>query len=143
MAVYNRTEQKQVLIGKLDFSSDLLDELTAICQKEDIHLGKIEAIGAIQKARIGCYNQKTRKYQFNEIDKNLEITNLIGNISLRDNKPMVHAHITLVDQDGNTLGGHLAKGTIVFACEFILQTFDGPAYHRKHDENTALPLWDI
>ena len=143
MAVYNKIQQKQMFVGKLDYDGDLLEQLTAVCQKENISLGKVEAIGAVQKAKIGYYNQKTREYQFTEIDKDLEITNLTGNISLRDNKPMVHAHITLADEDGHAFGGHLAQGTIVFACEFIIQAFAGPAHHRTHDENTGLPLWDI
>ena len=78
-----------------------------------------------------------------EIDKNLEITNLIGNISLRDDEPMVHAHITLSDENGNAFGGHLVKGTIVFACEFIIYAFAGVQYHRGYDKNTGLPLWNI
>jgi len=143
MAVYNKTRQKQMFVGKLDYDGDLLDQLTAICQKENISLGKVQAIGAVKKAKVGYYNQKTREYQLVEIDKNLEITNLSGNISLRDNKPMVHAHITLSDKDGNAFGGHLVQGTIVFACEFIIHIFAGPAYHRAHDENTGLPLWNI
>jgi len=132
-----------MFVGKLDYDGDLLDQLTAICQKENISLGKVQAIGAVQKAKVGYYNQKIREYQLIEIDRDLEITNLSGNISLRDNKPMVHAHITLSDKDGNAFGGHLVQGTIVFACEFIIQTFAGPAHHRAHDENTGLPLWDI
>ncbi len=143
MAVYNKIQQKQMFVGKLDYDGDLLDQLTAICQKENISLGKVQAIGAVQKAKVGYYNQKTREYQLIEIDRNLEITNLCGNISLRDNKPMVHAHITLADKDGNAFGGHLVQGTIVFACEFIIHILAGPAYHRAHDENTGLPLWNI
>ncbi len=143
MAVYNKMQQKQIFMGKLDFSSDLLDELTALCCKEDITLGKITAIGAVQKARVGYYDQKNREYQFVEINKNLEIISLVGNISIRDGKPMVHAHIALSDRDGNAFGGHLAKGTIVFACEFTITAYNGAEHIREPDEQTGLPLWRI
>ncbi len=143
MAVYNEVKPTRIFIGKLDYNSDLLEQLTDICQQQNIRLGKVEAIGAVQKATIGYYNQKTKEYQFRQIDKNLEITNLTGNVSLKDGKPIVHAHITLSDDKGNAFGGHLAKGTIIFACEFIIQALEGTEYHRGYDEQTGLPLWDI
>jgi len=35
------------------------------------------------------------------------------------------------------------EGTIVFACEFIIEAFDGPPLERGFDETTGLPLWDM
>ncbi|MBA3036250.1 MAG: DNA-binding protein, partial [Desulfobacterium sp.] len=116
---------------------------TEICRKNYIQLGRIEALGAVQKARLAFYDQQTHEYQFFRIDKLLEITQLVGNISLKDGNPMVHAHITLADKAGKTYGGHLAPGTVVFACEFILEVFEGPIFERKLDEETGLPLWTM
>ena len=63
-------------------------------------------------------------------------------ISLRDGEPVVHAHITLSDQQTRAFGGHLAPGTIVFACEFIIHIFEGAKMERGFDEQTGLPLWN-
>jgi len=30
-----------------------------------------------------------------------------------------------------------------FACDFILEAFDGPVLKRNLDEATGLPLWEI
>ncbi len=130
-------------MGKLAHDGDMLGELTDVCRDKGVGLGKVEAIGAVKKARLGYYDQITRKYNFFEIDKSLEITKLIGNVSLRDGEPMVHAHITLADSQGNAFGGHLAEGTIVFACEFVLTVYEGPQFNRSYDEQTGLPLWDM
>ena len=130
-------------MGKLSFGCDLLEELTKVTTERNVKLGRIEAIGAVQKARIGFYNQETRIYQFISFNHPLEITNLIGNISLKDGNPFVHAHITLSDESGKSYGGHLAPGTVVFACEFFLEAFDGSALNRCFDEETGLPLWSI
>lgn len=143
MAIYNRVDLKQTLIGKLGHDEDLLKELQSVCKEKDILLGKISVIGAVKKARIGFYDQQTRQYRFLEINKTLEISSLTGNVSIRDGKPMVHAHITLCDCDGNAYGGHLAEGTIVFACEFVMDIYDGPQYLRENDETTGLTLWKI
>ena len=129
------------IMGRLTCGSDLLDELTHICTDKNIRLGRIEAIGAVQKAHIGYYDQDSREYRFNDIDKHLEILKLAGNISIKDGSPMVHAHITLADSDGRAFGGHLAQGTVVFACEYIIEPFEGKDLVRSHDPETDLPLW--
>lgn len=130
-------------MGKLRYGCDLLEAMTNLCTECKVRLGRIKAIGAVQKACIGFYNQKTRTYQFSALDHPLEITNLTGNVSLKDGAPFVHAHVTLADETGRSYGGHLAPGTVVFACEFILETFDGPAFHRRPDEQTGLMLWSM
>jgi predicted DNA-binding protein with PD1-like motif len=143
MAIMKKVKSREVLIGKLSHGADLLEEITDICRKKNIQLGRIEALGAVQRARLGFYNQKTHEYQFIVVDQPLEITKLVGNVSIKDGHPFVHAHITLADKTGNAYGGHLAPGTLVFACEFILEVFDGPIFERDFDEVTGLPLWKM
>ena len=143
MAIYNEVQLQRIFVGKLKYGSDLLEELTSVCEHNDIHIGRVEAIGAVKKARLCFYNQQERKYDFFEIEENLEITALLGNISMRDGKPMVHAHITLSGAQGRAYGGHLAPGTVVFACEFIIDVYQGPRLLRAYDEETGLPLWEM
>ena len=143
MAVMKKVTPREVFMGKLTYGADLLEELTEVCRRENVHLGRVEALGAVSRARLGFYDQHTREYQFFELDQPLEITKLVGNVSLKDGKPMVHAHVTLADEAGKAFGGHLAPGTVVFACEFILQAFEGPVFERGFDEQTGLPLWKM
>ncbi len=143
MATHREVAHSRCVMGRLGHGKDLLEELTSVCEKEGVKLGRVEALGALKRARVGFYNQESREYEFLEFDKQLEIANLVGNVSLRDGKPMVHAHITLSDQEGNAFGGHLAPGTIVFACEFVMQVFEGPEFARGHDDATGLPLWKM
>jgi len=128
-------------MGTLKHGSDLLEELTQLCVRENITLGRLQAIGAVQKANIGFYDQKEREYRFRTLNQPQEITNLLGNISLKDDKPFIHAHITLADEEGNAFGGHLASGTIVYACEFVFEIFEGAVFIRSFDEATELALW--
>jgi predicted DNA-binding protein with PD1-like motif len=128
-------------MGRLAHGDDLLEALTCLCADEGVEAGRLEAIGAVQKARLAYYDQEVREYQFFELDRPLEITKLSGNVSVKDGAPMVHAHVTLADRDGRALGGHLASGTVVFACEFVVEAFDGGGFVRGLDEATGLPLW--
>ena len=143
MAVVREVKAVKMFMGKLEFGADLLEEITRICVDRDIHLGWVEALGAVKKARLGYYNQKEREYHFYELDQMLEITNLVGNVSIKDGVPIVHAHVTFSDKGGHAYGGHLAPGTIVFACEIVIQVFGGPKFERGFDQETGLPLWNM
>ena len=143
MTAFKTVRSREIIMGKLSHGSDLLAELTGICTQKNITLGRIEALGAVRKARLGFYNQETRQYEFHELDQALEIVQLVANVSLKAGKPFVHAHVTLSDSNGAAYGGHLAPGTLVFACEFVIEAFDGPNFERNHDEETGLPLWTL
>ena len=143
MAMMRRIKPREVLTGRLSHGGDLLEEITGICRRENIQLGWFEALGAVKRARLAFYNQETHDYEFFVVDQPLEITKLVGNVSLKDGNPFVHVHITLADKAGNAYGGHLASGTVVFACEFILEIFDGPVLRRELDELTGLSLWTM
>jgi predicted DNA-binding protein with PD1-like motif len=130
------------IIGRLAKGEDLLTALESCAREHDITLGEVRAIGAVSQARVGFYNQTERKYYYLDLARPLEILSLIGNISLKDGKPMVHAHITLSDHDGRAFGGHLAEGTLAFACEFAIQEYKSanPPV-RQMDDPTGLFLW--
>lgn len=131
----------RILIGKLYRGEDLLERLTAVCREKGVRLGRIEAVGAVERARVGFYDQRMRTYGFFDFGGPMEILSLLGNISLKDGEPVVHAHIALSDAAGAAFGGHLAAGTKVYACEFLIQELAGTELHREMDEATGLPLW--
>ncbi|MEI7836521.1 MAG: PPC domain-containing DNA-binding protein [Planctomycetota bacterium] len=143
MAIYRDVQCTRRVMGKCAHESDLLAELTRVCKDNGVSLGRVEAIGAVRKARVGYYHQDRKEYEFLHFDGAMEILALIGNVSIKDGEPMVHAHVTLSDSAGRAFGGHLASGTIVFSCEFVIEVFDGPEFLRAPDEPTGLPLWNL
>lgn len=130
-----------VIIGRLPQGVDLLDGLMAVCRENGISMAHLSALGAMQRATIGYYNQTSRCYEYINIDEPVELLDLVGNASLRDNSVVIHAHVTLADRSGKALGGHLAPGTIVFACEYTITSLEGEPLKRTHDAQTGLHLW--
>jgi predicted DNA-binding protein with PD1-like motif len=128
MIIMKRVKPKEVIMGRLTYGGDLLEEISNMCLKENIQLGWFEALGAVKRARLAFYNQETHEYEF---------------FVVKDGHPFVHAHITLSDKAGKAYGGHLAPGTMIFACEFKLEVFDGRGIKRDFDEATGLPLWKM
>jgi uncharacterized protein len=142
MAFYKEMTPIKSYICKGAHGGDLLGEITDFCKARGITLGRVEALGALKCAKLGYYNQTTRTYEIHEFDEHMEIANLVGNVSLKDGQPIVHAHVTLSDDKCAAIGGHLVAGCEIFACEFVVQAFDGPQLNRGLDEQTGLPLWN-
>lgn len=130
-------------MGRVPYGADLLEFLNTFMAENDIKAGQVTAIGAVSKAAVGYYDQDAQIYRDVVFDKHLEILNLTGNVSLKDGKPFVHAHATFSDEKGNTFGGHLTKGTKVFAGEFIVKAFACEPLDRVPDPDTGLALWRL
>jgi len=129
-------------VGRMKKGDDLLGALERFCREKKITLGEVRALGAVASARVGFYDQAARKYMYHDFKEPLEILNLTGNISLKDDEPFVHAHVTLSDGKGAAFGGHLAEGTPVFACEFTIRELVAEKrLERALDDETGLFLW--
>ncbi len=131
-------------MGSLSHGADLLDELTDFCVKNSINTGWINVIGAVSSYTVGYYNQEAKKYQdikSSEKETGYEIASCSGNVSVKDNNPFVHLHAVYTDSQGNAFGGHVMKGTKIFAAEFVISAFEGKGFVRSHDEQTGLFLW--
>jgi hypothetical protein len=132
----------RIVMGRLKKGDDLLGALQRICSEQEIRLASIRAIGAVKQARIGYYDQDGREYSFIDLGPHLELLGLVGNVSIRDGKPFLHAHVTFANSQGQTLGGHLAEGTEVFACEYTITEYSSnAAFERAYDDETGLALW--
>lgn len=140
MNIY-RGKIKQTIMSRLPGDVDLYNALTEFLISKNIAWGTLTLIGAVRKANLAYYNQQEQKYEEIFIDKAMEITSGLGNISLKDNQSFLHIHLTLADQTGKVYGGHLLPGTILYAGEFWINEFEGEAPIRVYDENTDLFLW--
>ena len=120
---------------------DLLQTIEEFCIHHDISCGLIQGIGAVEQATFSIYNQKTKKYTKITKNEEMEILSLSGNVSLFDDRPMTHTHITLSDKEGKAWGGHLMAGTKIFAAEIFIQELTGDNKTRKKDKMTGLSLW--
>lgn len=129
------------VVARLPHGGDLLEEIAAVADAHGMQAAELRAIGALQTARLSFYDQATHEYGEFPVDAPVELVGLLGNVSRRDGATAVHAHATLAGHDGACVGGHVAPGCVIFACELILQELVGEPLERVHDEVTGLPLW--
>ena len=130
------------LIVRLKHNADLIQSITELARSKGVKAGNFTAIGALKRARLGYYDQGSHEYREMKIDSPHEIASCIGNVSLKDGEPFIHAHVVLADEKGDTKAGHLFEGT-VFAAEVHLRQLEGPRLERKYDEFTGLSLWNM
>jgi len=130
------------LIVRLKHDADLVQTMTELVRSKGIEAGSFTAIGALKRARLGYYDQKNHEYRELKIDSPHEMASCVGNVSLKDGEPFIHAHVVLADETGNTKAGHLLEG-VVFAAEVHLRQLEGPRLERKYDEVTGLSLWNM
>jgi len=135
---YNASKE---LIIRLRHDADLVQSIAELAKRKGIRAASFTAIGAIKRGRLAYYDQKNHEYREMKIDSPHEVVSCMGNISLKNGEPFVHAHVVLADERGNTKGGHLLEG-IVFAGEVHLRQLEGPKLERKYDEVTGLSLWE-
>ena len=129
------------VVARLRHGGDLLEEIAATAEAHGMQAAELRAIGALQTARLAFYDQTSHEYGEFAVDAPVELVALLGNVSRRDGATAVHAHATLATHDGACVGGHVAPGCVIFACELILQELVGEPLVREFDEVTGLPLW--
>lgn len=137
-----RVNNGRSFIGRFPYKTDLLLSISEFCKKENIRLGVFTVIGALTSVRLGYYDREKDTYvECASLDKKLEITSCTGNISLKDSDIFIHAHITLADLSAQCYGGHLMKGSLIFAAEYRIQELIGGKMQRVPDTDTGLHLW--
>ena len=131
----------RAFVGRLDTGSDLVGEIERFCAEQSILAAQVTVIGAVRGAHYAYYEQTDHRYRELESSTHHEIVGFVGNISMRENRPFLHAHATFADASGATVGGHLLRGCEVFAAEIMIRELGDVSLVRQHDEETGLALW--
>ncbi len=131
----------RAFVGRLATGSDLVAEIERFCLERDVTAAQVTVIGAVREARYAYYDQADKRYLELGSASHHEIVGFVGNISLREDKPFLHAHATFADASGGTAGGHLVRGCEVFAAEVMIREVGDVALNRLPDEETGLALW--
>ena len=137
---YKKIDNKYLIVIKKN--EPIIKSLSDFCEKKQIKNAIFNGMGAVKSAKVGFFNPITKDYEFKEFNEPLEITSLIGNIILFDNKPMIHCHITLANKNLNVFGGHLQEAIIGVTCEIILHKLDSEIT-RKLDKEFNLKLINL
>jgi predicted DNA-binding protein with PD1-like motif len=132
----------KVMVERLRRGEDVLVRLNQLVLENGITAASFTALGAVEKASVG-FSVGDGQYSTIVYDGPLEVLSCVGNVSLKEGKPFIHAHIAIADKKGNAYGGHLQPGCIVSATfEVTMLVYEGIDLVRKLDSRTRLYLLD-
>ncbi|HEV8572106.1 MAG TPA: DUF296 domain-containing protein [Actinomycetota bacterium] len=140
MLTYNSDDGKAAMI-RLEEGEDLYDGVSQGVRDLGIEAATVQAIGGLTHAKFAYYNQEKGEYEEHEFPGGWEIASCLGNVSIKDGEPFLHAHLVVSGSDGKALGGHLLPGSKVFLAEVYVRALGGEAPVRKLDETLGLSVW--
>ena len=132
-------QDRNKYVLKAGVGEDAMAELKVFCKENTIHAASFFAIGAAKELSIAWYDIHKKEYVKKEIQQELEIISLLGNVAVMDGEVIVHAHGSFSDENMQLLAGHVTKLIVGAACEIVLEKFEG-TIEKKYDDETGLNL---
>jgi uncharacterized protein len=121
---------------------EVISQLTAFATDHPITAAHFTAIGAFRDAGLGYFDWQTKKYLRNQVDEQVEVVSLTGDIAIDGDHPSVHAHAVIAKRDGSTMGGHVLEAHVRPTLELVLEK--SPALLQKRfDEESGLALISV
>ena len=123
----------------LKSNEKIIESLKEFIKKNNIKSGYFNAVGAISSVELAHYNLEKKKYTTKLINQPLEIVSLMGNLTMKENERIIHAHIVVGTDKMELYGGHLKEATVAATCEIVLNEFK-ETIKKEYDKDTGLNL---
>ena len=122
-----------------DTGDEVISGLTTFAKEHRLEASEFTALGAFSSALLGFFEVEQKEYRKIPVEEQVEVLTLVGNITLDEGEPKIHAHVVLGCADGSTRGGHLLEGRAQPTLELILS--ESPVQlRRRHDAASGLAL---
>lgn len=129
---------------RLDKDELLVQTLQEFIQKNHLKAAWLSGLGGAQWVELGFYDLSTKQYRWRRFEQLLEVTALQGNIGWQGDRPALHLHGTLTDQNYQAIGGHIKELCVGGTIELFLHTiFGDKPLSREDDAKTGLKLLDL
>jgi predicted DNA-binding protein with PD1-like motif len=115
-------------VFRLKPGSDLIQEIRAWAKSNRIRAASVvTTVGSLKRLNLRYANQSDGVAQ----EGKYEITSLVGTIA----DSGLHLHLQVSDTKGNSIGGHLLEGNLIFTtAEIVLVEFPELSFSREPDE---------
>lgn len=130
------------IIARIDKGEEICEQLKIICEKENVRLASVSAIGAVGQFTVGVFNPHTKQYRANTFAGDYEIVSLLGTVTQKDGTFYSHLHMSAGDEEGKVFGGHLNSATVSATCEMVIEVIDGHV-GRKYSDDIGLNLLEF
>ncbi len=137
----DRQEGRRTFALILAAGDEAIASLTSFASDQRLTASHFTAIGAFERSVVAYFDWQTKRYRHVAIDEQTEVLSLVGDVTLADGRPQVHAHVVLGKADATAHGGHLIQGHVRPTLEIVLT--EEPAHlRRRFDAGSGLALID-
>lgn len=125
----------------LTFGKDdeVMAELLLFAAKEKLRASSISGIGALSGLIYAFYDPQTKDYRKINLQEQVELLSMLGNLFTHEGKHKIHAHVTVATADGHAFGGHLFEAHARPVVELFMTEFPFDI-QRQFDPDSCLPL---
>lgn len=124
-----------------DEGDEVIQGLEKFAKDKNLSASSFTAVGAFSKVTLGYFMLDQQEYKHIPIEEQVEVLALLGDITLSNNEPKIHAHVVVGKQDGTAHGGHVLKAFVRPTLEVIIT--ETPAHlQRKMVPKYGIPLID-
>jgi predicted DNA-binding protein with PD1-like motif len=133
-------ERPKTYVLIFETGDDLPAGLQQFAVEQKMAGSSFKAIGALSSVKLGWFNWETKKYETSvHLEEQVELLSIIGDIALKGDQPVVHAHVVVGKRDGTAHGGHLQAATVRPTCEVVLT--ENPSHlHKLVDKESGVAL---
>ena len=118
---------------RIDKDEDLFETILGWAVEHKVYCAHLSGIGALKDVELGFYHLSEKSYERKLFPKEAELLSLEGNISL-DEKPFLHLHAVLGDENFNAFGGHLFSAKVAVTCEVNIRPIPAEAKRIPNEE---------
>jgi predicted DNA-binding protein with PD1-like motif len=134
-------EIKDGYLLRLETGENVNDQLEQFIVDKEIRGAFIQGIGGVQKATVGYYNLKRKKYIFRAVKNAVELVSLQGNIAWFETQPIIHMHAVITNMQNKAYGGHVKN--IIVGATVEVRIILSDELIRTPDAEAGLPLLDV
>lgn len=127
---------------RLHPGDEIVKCISTLCENEKIMSGVISGLGAVNKATVGIYDTEKRKFLPKELNGQMEICSLTGNVTRKDGAVYIHLHGSFAGNDSTVFGGHIQSAVISVTAEIFVRVLSGNI-SRKADTQTGIMIMNF
>lgn len=135
--IYSGPPRTFVLV--FDVGEEVKAGILRLAEEQDVGAAELTGIGALSAVQLRYFDWDRKEYQTRELDEQVELVSLAGNVAESDEGKKVHVHVVVAKRDGTAHGGDLGAATARPTVEIVLTESPGHL-RRRVDPETGLPL---
>ncbi len=133
------TDDEREFVLVFETGDAVVETLRSFAREHDVTAGSFRAIGAFRRATLAYFAWETKRYEALEVEEQVEVASLSGDVTREGSEVRVHAHCVLGRRDGSAVAGHLREATVRPTLELFLRAWP-VRLCRGRDEESGLAL---